>query len=414
MQAIPGPRPSLIREVQAYVLGDDGFGEDLDWGHNRGRDFQCLATIVFLISNHPSTSFPTSLGLEKWLMSAVDVPDTLHDAVLDTFQIFIALVKNKKYNTAFQKPARVSPVEFTMIGVLIYLYKGKYSLMQLSSAIWQMRADIRKRFQDIRANSKVTKAMFDFLKQRLMEDELASDGKGDTPAILAIKKTRSVDAADKSRVVDAPSATKRRRRQEPETSEDSEYEAVPPTRRVSMPQLPRATTSKATAPRTTVVRKVSAVASSSATTKKAAGKAKSSKTAQTSSSRARAGSSAQSATPATAKTSTGIITKRTTRTSQSAAADSVFEPETSVLREKVSIPIPPSLSRKRTTTAAVAADSVEPEHVVKMEVDPPPSVDSNRDDNEMSVKVYVAMRVTLTDRHHLGLSMTLPKRHRWV
>ncbi|KAI0808252.1 hypothetical protein C8Q74DRAFT_1188435, partial [Fomes fomentarius] len=167
MQAIPGPRPSLIREVQAYVLGDDGFGEDLDWGHNRGRDFQCLATIVFLISNHPSTSFPTSPGLEKWLMSAVEVPKTLHDAVLDTFQIFIALVKNKKYNTAFQKPARVSPVEFTMIGVLIYLYKGKYSLMQLSSAIWQMRADIRKRFQDIRANSKVTKAMFDFLKQRL-------------------------------------------------------------------------------------------------------------------------------------------------------------------------------------------------------------------------------------------------------
>ena len=55
--------------------------------------------------------------------------------VLETFKIFIALVKDRKYSTAFQKPSRVSPIEFTMTGVLIYHYKKTHSLLQLSNAI---------------------------------------------------------------------------------------------------------------------------------------------------------------------------------------------------------------------------------------------------------------------------------------
>ena len=157
MQAIPGPWPSLIREVQSVVLGEEGFGEDLDWGHDRGRDFQCLATIIHLISSqaNAATSFPTTARLEKWLMTSKPVSDGVRDAVFMTFRIFITLVKDKKYNAAFQKPSRVSPVEFTMIGVLIHQHMSKYSFLELSSAIWQMRADVRKKFQDVRANSKV-------------------------------------------------------------------------------------------------------------------------------------------------------------------------------------------------------------------------------------------------------------------
>ncbi|KAI0739698.1 hypothetical protein C8Q80DRAFT_1111809, partial [Daedaleopsis nitida] len=163
MQAIAGPFSSLIRKVSTYVLGDEGFGEDLDWGHDRGRDFHCLATIVYLIAHHPNRTFPTTQRLEKWLSAPQPVQKKVHETVLETFGIFIKLVKNKRYNTAFQKPSRVSPVEFTMIGVLIDMYKHEYSFTQLSNAIWQMRADVRRKHQDVRANNKVTKTMFDFL-----------------------------------------------------------------------------------------------------------------------------------------------------------------------------------------------------------------------------------------------------------
>ncbi|KAI0660141.1 hypothetical protein C8Q70DRAFT_914298, partial [Cubamyces menziesii] len=163
MQAIPGPFPTLIREVQSIVLGDEGFGEDLDWGHDRGKDFACLATIIYLIDSHPATTYPTAPRLESWLSSMKPVPAKTREDVLETFRIFIALVRDKKLNAAFSKPSRVSPLEFTMTGVLIYRYRKTYSLKQLSNAIWLMRADVRKHHCDIRQNSKVTKTMFKFI-----------------------------------------------------------------------------------------------------------------------------------------------------------------------------------------------------------------------------------------------------------
>ncbi|KAI9059484.1 hypothetical protein FKP32DRAFT_1531854, partial [Trametes sanguinea] len=163
MQAIPGPWPALIREVQSMVLGDDGFGEDLDWGHDRGRDFACLASIIHLIDLHPTSIFPSVPRLEKWLGNTQPVPAKTREEVLETFRIFVALVRDKKYNRAFSKPARVSPIEFTMIGVLIYRLRKTHSLMQLSSAIWLLRADVRKKHVDIRSNQKVTSTMFKFL-----------------------------------------------------------------------------------------------------------------------------------------------------------------------------------------------------------------------------------------------------------
>ncbi|KAI0631722.1 hypothetical protein C8Q77DRAFT_1219104 [Trametes polyzona] len=162
IQAIPGPWPALIREVQSLILGDDGFGEDLDWGHDRGRDFQCLATIIYLIDSLPKDLWPGIPRLEKWLSQTTPVPAKIRETVLTTFRIFIALVKDKRYNTAFSKPARVSPIEFTMIGVLIARFRDELSLAQLSNAIWLMRADVRKQHQDIRQNSKVTKTMFNY------------------------------------------------------------------------------------------------------------------------------------------------------------------------------------------------------------------------------------------------------------
>ncbi|PSR84196.1 hypothetical protein PHLCEN_2v5484 [Hermanssonia centrifuga] len=186
MQAISGPWPDLVRKIQSEVLGQDGFGDQLDWGRTRGRDFQCLASIICLIDRHPSASFPTAPQLDKWLQQQGPVPVKLSNDILETFKIFLKLVRNDKYNTCFQKP-RVSPVEFTMTGVLIHRHKAEFSMTRLSSAIAKMRANVRSMHNDVRANGRVTKTMFAFIGQ-VRDKELGVDGKGDdSPAASSIK-----------------------------------------------------------------------------------------------------------------------------------------------------------------------------------------------------------------------------------
>jgi hypothetical protein len=182
MQAIVGPWPTVIREIQSQVLGEDGFQGYLDWGHARGRDFQCLASIGYLIENHPKPAVPAAPALEKWLLKNEPVSPKLRDDLLDTFRVFLILARDQKYSGSLNQPTRVSPIEFVMIGLLIYLFRDRLSLTQLSSAIGKMRKDVRNAHQDIRANGRITKHMLSFMTKGIKISELKSDGKGDKPA----------------------------------------------------------------------------------------------------------------------------------------------------------------------------------------------------------------------------------------
>ncbi|KAI8976365.1 hypothetical protein BD414DRAFT_446482 [Trametes punicea] len=332
MQAIPGPWPTLIREVQSIVLGDEGFGEDLDWGHDRGRDFSCLASIIHLIDKHPVITFPTPARLEKWLSVATPVPTRTREAVLETFQIFITLVRDKKYNTAFSKPSRVSPIEFIMTGVLIHRFRKTHSLIQLSSAIWLMRADVRKKHVDIRSNSKVTKTLFEFIDKGLDDLDLGSDGKGDIPASVAMKAYRKEGSKANLQVAPPLTVEKRPRHQEISSS-DSESEATPKKRpSLSGPTSSRSVTTTTTTSarsRAATNKKSTSTAANVASTSKPSDKA-APKTTTSRASKASAASKAaeQAPSPVTAsksptigKTPTGRLTTRTTRTAASAAVD---------------------------------------------------------------------------------------------
>jgi len=182
MQAFIGPWPTVIREIQSQVLGEDGFQGYLDWGHARGRDFQCLASIGYLIENHPKPTVPAAPTLEKWLLKNDPVSPKLREDLLDTFRVFLVLARDEKYCASLNKPTRVSPIEFVMIGVLIYLFRDRLSLTQLSSAVEKMRQDVREAHRDIRANGRITKHMLLFMSKRLKISDLQSDGKGDKPA----------------------------------------------------------------------------------------------------------------------------------------------------------------------------------------------------------------------------------------
>ncbi|KIK82235.1 hypothetical protein PAXRUDRAFT_724082 [Paxillus rubicundulus Ve08.2h10] len=175
LQAIVGPWSTVIREIQSQVLGEEGFEGYLDWGHARGRDFQCLATIGYLIEFHPKSTVPGTKALERWLQRTNTVSSKLRADLHETFRIFLTLARDKKYSGSLNRPTRVSPIEFVMIGVLIYLKRSTLSLTQISSAIEKMRKDVRASHQDIRSNTRVTRHLMDFMAKKIKVSELKSD-----------------------------------------------------------------------------------------------------------------------------------------------------------------------------------------------------------------------------------------------
>lgn len=199
MQAISGPWPDLIREIQSVTIGEEGFADALEWGSARGRDFQCLAMIVYLIQGNPK--FPHTSQMEKWLQNTNPVPAKLRIDILETFKIFVRLARDQKYTGCFQKPSRISPVEFIMTGVCIYTLRDKFSFTQLSSAIAKMREDVRAKHVDIRSNPKVVKTMQTFLK-KVQPSALKSDPNDKTPAAVAMRSLKGGNPSTKRKRTD--------------------------------------------------------------------------------------------------------------------------------------------------------------------------------------------------------------------
>jgi hypothetical protein len=83
MQAITGPWPSLIRELQDEI--DSGFEGYLDWANGRGRNFQCLASVAFLIDKSPRKTIPSASQLEKWLQETESVSSSFRNGIFNTF-----------------------------------------------------------------------------------------------------------------------------------------------------------------------------------------------------------------------------------------------------------------------------------------------------------------------------------------
>lgn len=168
MQAIPGPWSQLIREV-LNLMSESRMGEHLEWSSSRGRDFQCVATALYLMEKKDvlTKTFPSPIVLDRWLQRVTPPAKVFKERVVDTFCVFRNLVLEKTHSKVFQKPSRVSPIEFVMIAVLIDLYMTKYTLSQLAIAISKMRADVRQKHADVRANSRVTKTLLAFIADKV-------------------------------------------------------------------------------------------------------------------------------------------------------------------------------------------------------------------------------------------------------
>ncbi|TFY57533.1 hypothetical protein EVJ58_g6962, partial [Rhodofomes roseus] len=256
LQALTGHRATLIREIQVKVLGSEGFGSNLEWANGRGRDFQCLASIVYLIEQQSQT-FPHVTQLEKWLQSVGALPVKFESDIMETFQVWVTMVRDKHFNTPFSKPTRVSPIEFTIIGVLIHKHRSTLSMLQLSNAISQMRADVRSQHVDIRANSKVTKTMLTFINKKMKTIDIQGDGKGDISATTFVRSKAGENgtATGKRKRAIVPSS---------EEEESSDDEDDVPLRRKA-PAKKKAATTRATTTKSAVSAKPAVTSTSSKT-----------------------------------------------------------------------------------------------------------------------------------------------------
>ena len=106
----------------------------------------------------------TIIQLEKWLNLQEPFSSDFKAKISDSYRIFAELVQDQKLNKVFKKPAKVSPVEFTTIGLLVYVHKDTLTMAQLSEGIAKMRDDVRATYVDIRMNNRVMKSMIDFIK----------------------------------------------------------------------------------------------------------------------------------------------------------------------------------------------------------------------------------------------------------
>jgi hypothetical protein len=190
LQATVGEMATFVREIQAFVLSPDGFDGRIEWDHTRGRDFQCIAAILFLIDKYPSAHYPEPRVISKWL-TETPVSPAFRTKVNAMFDTFFVLVRSDKLCEPFIHPTRVSPIEFVMSGVLIAAHRDRLSHVQLSSAISKLRDDVRSFEKDIRINQRTTKRMIGFISNKVGKLALKSDGKGDLPASRAATKSKT-------------------------------------------------------------------------------------------------------------------------------------------------------------------------------------------------------------------------------
>jgi hypothetical protein len=153
LQVINSSRATFIRELQTTHLKEDGWlgGDSLDWDRSRGSDFRCISQAIFCMEKFlGNLKGVTMIQLEKWLNLQDPFRSNFKSKISDSYRIFAELVQDRKLNKVFKKPAKVSPVEFTTIGLLVFVHKDTLTMAQLSEAIAKMRDDVRATYVDIR------------------------------------------------------------------------------------------------------------------------------------------------------------------------------------------------------------------------------------------------------------------------
>ncbi|KAF9262572.1 hypothetical protein L218DRAFT_815441, partial [Marasmius fiardii PR-910] len=172
MQAFNGPYPDLIRTVGKEVT--KCFGDQLNWGKLRGRDFQSIAQILYLIeySTAKSTTIPpepSTAKVETWLNSQVEtpIPDDVKRSARTVFLLLCVLVLDideEGWDAPFRTgPHKFSPIEFVLSAYMIFLHGKILTISQLSAGVKHLRDHARKGKDELRFNSATYKDLVKYV-----------------------------------------------------------------------------------------------------------------------------------------------------------------------------------------------------------------------------------------------------------
>ncbi|KAI0290352.1 hypothetical protein BC826DRAFT_1106481 [Russula brevipes] len=159
LQAISSPWANYITNLEKrFITIDGGLVDRIAFDDARGRAFQNTAQFVFCCAGLPAAQrVPTTAKLEKWLAAPDEGPTAaFQDAVGAVLDRLLDLACSSALDAPFRRfKAKVSPVEFVFIGVLLYVMRHGYTITEQSRAAFILRRDIRKAHVDVRFNARV-------------------------------------------------------------------------------------------------------------------------------------------------------------------------------------------------------------------------------------------------------------------
>lgn len=98
----------LLIVQKKYVLEEDGFSALIQWDTARGRDFECLARVCFLIYHVPKHTLPGEKKLHDWLQLTPAPQLEFKQLVHGVFDDFVYIASREEYNMAFTKVCRIN------------------------------------------------------------------------------------------------------------------------------------------------------------------------------------------------------------------------------------------------------------------------------------------------------------------
>lgn len=185
LQAISSPWATWIGDLEGqFVSAEDGLANVLQWDTKRGRDFQCIAQLIYCCDQLPEQTGPPSMQkLSKWLVRTDQPLAIFKSSVKSVLTSFRHIASNSDLNSGFSKiSARVAPVEFVfigevwrciiakliniLVGVLLYLMiMENRSMKERAKSIHDMRTFIRREESAIRGNSTVFRKLWGFIEE---------------------------------------------------------------------------------------------------------------------------------------------------------------------------------------------------------------------------------------------------------
>lgn len=152
-----------MRELRRQIESTQGFELYFEWGSARGKDFQALAQVVYLIKfgQQSKNTEPTTTRLEKFLGEQVADAGlkTLKETASDVMAIYCRIARNKQLGAPIRK--NLMPLEFVMVCFLICVHRKRLTDTQLSDAMSRMRATFAR--GDRKTNTKNFKTLMTFV-----------------------------------------------------------------------------------------------------------------------------------------------------------------------------------------------------------------------------------------------------------